>query len=1294
MYKRSLNITPAYPNAKLAELQTGQKSAFLLSIVGAPADAERVTFCRYDLNDENGVEFVCEKTGDVWTLYIRAGFFVDVEKYHYEVEVYVGGSVYWSGHGLLTVIPTASTASVADVGPTGPTGVAGAQGPTGPTGSEGPTGPTGAHGSTGPSGATGPTGAVGATGPTGRPGVDGKDGSAGPTGPRGEIGATGATGATGPTGRDGYSPSVSVSEMADGVVVTVEDATGVRKAKVYNGKNGATGPRGERGDTGAVGPTGRSGVQGPTGPQGATGPRGFDGETGPTGRTGDAGATGPTGSVGPTGPQGATGPTGAAGRDGATGPKGDKMRFSELTEDEVRQLKGEAGPTGPTGATGATGPAGANGDPFRIYATFESVADMVEAFDDPTIPVGGFVIISTEADNPDNGKLYLKRADAWKYIVTIVGMQGIQGPTGPRGQVGPTGATGATGSDGAAGATGPTGPTGANGVDGKDGVAGKDGPTGPTGAQGATGPQGRAMSYDDLTEAQKAALRGPTGRTGDIGPTGPRGIEGATGPQGATGPTGPKGNAGATGPAGATGAAGTSPSISARRTSDGVEITVEDAAHKDVVELKDGMKGATGATGPTGRTGDIGPTGPRGIEGATGPRGATGPTGPQGAQGPTGLRGATGAQGATGPTGPRGPAGGPTGPTGPKGDTGAVNPNALTSLILKSENGDTLLDPDLNWSKVVGEVHPATLEQYESHTLNWTVQATIKPDYDQPDSYDTFDISFEFVYTTNDHSRHPIRIAGESYIWTAVENGKIGINELSSELNGSTWITDEGVEGTISVLESGENYIQVKFQVNWSYQHAIVDMTFSFASYTEQVRRNEKVLTSGLEDLGGRIIKVVSARPAFGEARYVYLVANDGSDTRAFIWHDDAWSELPIGGGAVDSVNGKTGEVELTADDIQLGDGTVERKWSDLDDRMDAVERSVGAAGAELVDHEADTSNPHEVTAEQVGAYTKNEVDAELAKKLNVKNYKIAVNAIKANGYENARIQFGSGGSVIFILDDGTSVVLWPDEDGYVVCANSKNQLPSQVVNGIATDISTDGSALNEAVKQAAGESGVPSRVKNDDDTERIDGSGNVYVPTYVRGGKYLYRSASGASDSLSYIFFDNGMYQYAGNVRYKPSTGEVTVNAFQVMTAETGLNPLNGDVLPSFTYSNATYTFVPQSSYSTDPTDRFLRESEVAVSKTPTGTSITLADRDCASVTYAAGMTLAFAEAKGLRSFEILIKGCTANGSIGVPAKDYRGDAEAFILEEGDNHISFAEQADGSFMVHRTLANTINIGG
>ena len=112
----------------------------------------------------------------------------------------------------------------------------------------------------------------------------------------------------------------------------------------------------------------------------------------------------------------------------------------------------------------------------------------------------------------------------------------------------------------AKGDTGPTGPTGPAGEsaydiwldqghtgseeDFLDSIKGETGPIGPTGA---TGP---ALTFDDLTEEQKAELKGETGPIGPTGATGPaltfddlteeqkEELKGETGPIGPTGPAG------------------------------------------------------------------------------------------------------------------------------------------------------------------------------------------------------------------------------------------------------------------------------------------------------------------------------------------------------------------------------------------------------------------------------------------------------------------------------------------------------------------------------------------------------------------------------------------------------------------------------------------------------------------------------------------------------------------------------------------------------------------------------------
>ena len=72
------------------------------------------------------------------------------------------------------------------------------------------------------------------------------------------------------------------------------------------------------------------------------------------------------------------------------------------------------------------------------------------------------------------------------------------------------------------------------------------------------------------------------------------------------------------------------------------------------------------------------------------------------------------------------------------------------------------------------------------------------------------------------------------------------------------------------------------------------------------------------------------------------------------------------GGGAVNSVNGKTGTVVLDADDIAE---TATRGWltSTLKTAYDSAVTWISTNGANLISHLSNTSNPHSVTKSQVG---------------------------------------------------------------------------------------------------------------------------------------------------------------------------------------------------------------------------------------------------------------------------------------------------------------------------------------
>lgn len=152
------------------------------------------------------------------------------------------------------------------------------------------------------------------------------------------------------------------------------------KVSTVTGQKGDPGPKGDKGDpftyndftaeqlAALKGPKGDQGPKGDTGLQGPVGPKGLDGvkgEPGPKGDQGIQGITGPQGPVGPKGDRGEKGEQGQQGIQGPVGPqgpKGEPLRFSDLTPDQIAQLKGPKGDPGPQGPAGVGGSGGGSVD--------------------------------------------------------------------------------------------------------------------------------------------------------------------------------------------------------------------------------------------------------------------------------------------------------------------------------------------------------------------------------------------------------------------------------------------------------------------------------------------------------------------------------------------------------------------------------------------------------------------------------------------------------------------------------------------------------------------------------------------------------------------------------------------------------------------------------------------------------------------------------------------------------------------------------------------------------------------
>ena len=99
---------------------------------------------------------------------------------------------------------------------------------------------------------------------------------------------------------------------------------------------------------------------------------------------------------------------------------------------------------------------------------------------------------------------------------------------------------------GARGPKGEKGDTGAQGPRGEKGDTGERGPQGETGATGPQGPKGKdgEVTFESLTDEQKASLRGEPGAKGEKGEKGDPGAQGEKGEKGDPGAQGEKGEKG------------------------------------------------------------------------------------------------------------------------------------------------------------------------------------------------------------------------------------------------------------------------------------------------------------------------------------------------------------------------------------------------------------------------------------------------------------------------------------------------------------------------------------------------------------------------------------------------------------------------------------------------------------------------------------------------------------------------------------------------------------------------------
>ena len=173
-----------------------------------------------------------------------------------------------------------------------------------------------------------------------------------------------------------------------------------------------------------------------------------------------------------------------------------------------------------------TGPQGEPGQTVKIYKTYASVEAMNA--DAENVPEGSLVMIVSDVNDEDNGKIYSKGADGFVFVVDISGMQGIQGEQGAPGETGLTPVISVKAETLEAGAQATATRSGTDeaplitfgiprGADGAEGAPGKDGVTPDISAVAVSVPYGTPISVEKsgTTQAPVFTFSIPEGKQGE-----------------------------------------------------------------------------------------------------------------------------------------------------------------------------------------------------------------------------------------------------------------------------------------------------------------------------------------------------------------------------------------------------------------------------------------------------------------------------------------------------------------------------------------------------------------------------------------------------------------------------------------------------------------------------------------------------------------------------------------------------------------------------------------------------------
>lgn len=158
---------------------------------------------------------------------------------------------------------------------------------------------------------------------------------------------------------------------------------------------------------------------------------------------------------------------------------------------------------------GKQGEKGEKGDPFSIAKMYTSIAEMNSDFGNTSVRSGSFVMIDTgNPEDEDNGKVFVKGATAFAFVVDMSGVAGLKGEPGDKGEKGDPGTSISISriseSDADSGSNVVTFTDGKtltikNGSKGSDGAKGDPGDQG---IQGEKGDPGTSVSVSSVSESK------------------------------------------------------------------------------------------------------------------------------------------------------------------------------------------------------------------------------------------------------------------------------------------------------------------------------------------------------------------------------------------------------------------------------------------------------------------------------------------------------------------------------------------------------------------------------------------------------------------------------------------------------------------------------------------------------------------------------------------------------------------------------------------------------------------------